>query len=99
MSDYRSVDKQIEKVLGVIPNQEAEMAGLLGTICFGKLDMLQGYWQMPLAAEAQEVFTIATLEGLFTPTHVPQGVLNAMAYFESVMTELLAGLNYEQGLG
>ena len=28
--------------------------------CNGKLDTLQKYWQMPLAAEAQEVFAIAT---------------------------------------
>ena len=55
--------------------------------------MLQGYWQMPLAAEAQEVFTIATREGLFTPMCMPQGVSNATVYFQGVMFELLAGLN------
>ena len=93
VNDYRSVNKQIEKVPGVIPNQEGEMAALWRATCFGKLDMLQGYWQMPLAAAAQEVFTTATLEGLFPPPRVPQGVLNATAYFQGVMTELLASLN------
>ena len=83
----RAVNKQIEKVPGIIPNQEVEMADFRGATCFGKLDMLLGYWQMPL------VFTIAISEGLFTPTHVPQGVLNATTYFQGVMTELLAGLN------
>ena len=48
---------------------------------------------MPLAAEAQKVFTIATLECLFTPMHVPQGILNATPFFQGVMTKLLAGLN------
>ena len=71
VSDYRALNKDIEKVSGVMPNQEAEMADLRGAACFGKLDILQGYWQMPLAAEAQEVSTIATPEGLFTPTRVP----------------------------
>ena len=47
---------------------------------------------MPLAADAQEIFTIATPEGLFTPTRVPQGVLNATGYFQGIMTGLLAGL-------
>ena len=69
------------------------MADLRGATCFGKLDILQGYWQIPLAAEDQEVFTIATPEGLFTPTRVPQGVLDARAYFQGVMTELLGALN------
>ena len=59
----------------VVPNQEAEMVDLRGEICFGKLDMLQEYRQTPLAVEAQDVFTLATPEGLF------QGVLNATAYF------------------
>ena len=49
VSDYRAVNKQSEKVPGVVPNHEAEMADLRGKTCFGKLDMLQGYgrcrWQ------------------------------------------------------
>ena len=48
---------------------------------------------MPLAAEAQKVFTIATPESLFTPTRIPEGILNATVYFQGVMTELLTGLN------
>ena len=37
MSDYRAVNEQIEKVLGAIPNQEAEMADLRGATFFGIL--------------------------------------------------------------
>ena len=55
--------------------------------------MLQGYWQMPLAPESQEMFTIAGPGGLYTPTRVPQGVLNATSYFQATMTSLLSGLN------
>ena len=62
------------------------MRELLGAKCFGKLDLLQGYWQMPLAPEEQEVFTIVTPDGLFTPIRVPQGVFNATSYFQGVMT-------------
>ena len=48
---------------------------------------------MPLAAQVQEVFAIATPEGLFTPTRVPQCVSNATGYFQGVMTGMLARLN------
>ena len=71
MSDYRAVNKQFEKVSDVMPNQKTEMIGLRGAKCFGKLDMLQQYWTMPLTAKAQEAFTISTPEGLSTPTRVP----------------------------
>ena len=64
-----------------------------GRHVLGSLTWCKYIWQMPLAAEAHEVFPIATPEGLFTSMRVPQGVLNATAYFQGVMTELLAGLN------
>ena len=48
---------------------------------------------MPLAPEAQEVFTIVTPDGLFTPTRVPQGVLNVTSYCQGVMTDFLRGLD------
>ena len=68
------------------------MVDLLSAHFFGKLDLLQGYWQMPLAEKAREIYTITTPLDLFTPTRVPQGVLNATTYFQSVMTELLVGI-------
>ena len=47
---------------------------------------------MPLAEEARDIFTITTPHGFFTPTHVPQGVLNATGYFQGGMTEHLVGI-------
>ena len=47
---------------------------------------------MPLSEEAQEIFTITTPFGMFTPKRVPQGVLNATSYFQGVMANLLEGL-------
>ena len=72
VSDYRTVHKQIEKVPGVMPNQEAEMIDLRGATCFVKLDMLQGYWQMPVAAEAREVITIAAPKVCLPPRVSPK---------------------------
>ena len=44
MRHYRAVSKQIEKVPGVMLNQEAGMVDLRRATYFGKLDVLQGYW-------------------------------------------------------
>ena len=60
-----------------MPNQGAETTDLRRVTCFGKLDMLQGYWQAPLATKAQEVFTVTTPEGLIILTRAVQGVLKA----------------------
>eukprot|EP00903_Cladosiphon_okamuranus_P015275 g14116.t1 len=93
VSDFRAVNKVVEKNPGVMPNLEASMQRLGKATCYGSLDMLQGYWQMPLAPASQEIFTIVGPGGLYTPTRVPQGVLNATSYFQSTMTTLLEGLN------
>ena len=61
------------------------MVDLLSARFFGELDLLQGYWQMLLAEEAREIFTTTSPLGLFTPTRVPQGVLNATAYFQGCL--------------
>ena len=56
VSDYKAVNEQVEKSPGVMPNQEADMVDLLSARFFGKLDLLQGYWQMPLAEEARDFY-------------------------------------------
>ena len=92
VSGYKAVREQVEKSPGVMPIQEADMVNLLSARFFGKLDLFQGNWQMPWVEEALEIFTIATPLDSFTPTRVPQGVLNAAAFFQGVMTELLVGI-------
>ena len=46
------------------------------------VDMLNGYWQVPLTEDAQEMLTMVTPERLFNPHRVLPGVLNATGYFQ-----------------
>ena len=87
---YQAVNELVERFSGLMPSQEG-MRQLLGALCFGKLDLVQGYGQMSLALEAQEVLTIVTSESLFTPTRVPQGLSNATTFFRGVLTDILRG--------
>ena len=68
VSDFRAATQRVEKVSGVMPNQEANMATLSEANFFGSLYLFQGYWQCSLALDAQEIFTIATPGGLYTST-------------------------------
>ena len=45
VSDFRAANQQVEKVPGVMPNQEASMAKLSEAGFCGSLDLLQDYWQ------------------------------------------------------
>ena len=56
------------------------------------VDLDQGYWQMPLGANPQEIFTFVTQKGLYTPTRMPQGVTNATSYFQGTLERTLGDL-------
>ena len=92
VADYRANNQQIEQAAMSIPRLEELGYFLRGVGAFYTLDMIQGYSQAPLHETAQEMFTMVTTGGLFTPTRVPQRVLNATAYFQAIMSEVLEGL-------
>lgn len=46
----------MEKSPAVMSFHEAEMGDFLGAVCFDKLNLLHGYWQMPVAPEAHKGF-------------------------------------------
>lgn len=53
LGNNQEVNVQVEKSPGDMLIHEAHMGELVGTICFGKLDLLNWYWQMSLAPQAQ----------------------------------------------
>eukprot|EP00903_Cladosiphon_okamuranus_P015655 g14457.t1 len=93
VADFRPVNARVDQVPAVMPNPEASISKLSETKFYVSLDMLQGNWLLPLALEAQEIFTISTPDGLYTPTRVPQGILNVTSFFQATMTQELDGLN------
>ena len=74
-----------------MPNLKDKASLFTGATAWCKLDMLQGYWQVPLSEDAQEMFTMVTPEGLFTPRRVPPGVLTSTGYFQATMGDVLDG--------
>lgn len=63
-----------------------------GAAALCTLDTVQGYWQMPLHESARELFTMVTTGELYTPTQVPQWVLDATIYFQVTTSEVLTPL-------
>lgn len=75
------------------------MAKLRGAKYFGKLDMLQRYWQCPPAEEVQEIFTITNPTSKYTPQRVLQEVRNAVGYIQETVMEILDDLDCEVRVG
>ncbi len=50
-------------------------------------DFLQGYWQIMLDENDQEYFSFITPFGVFTPTRLPQGSVDAPLYFQGCLQQ------------
>ena len=71
---------------------EEQASAFAGAALFMTVDLKQGYWQMPLAANSQELFTFVTQRCLYTPRRMPPGVTNATSYFQGTLERTLGHL-------
>ena len=60
--------------------------------CVTKLDLLNGYWQVPRTARAKVISSFVTPGGLFSYSVMPFGLRNTPATFQRLMNKVLAGL-------
>ena len=65
---------------------------------FTTLDLLCGYWQVPLDADAQEKLTFTTRSGLWEWKAFPFGLTSAPATFQRLMEQVLGGLHWKTAL-
>lgn len=57
-----------------------------------KLDLLKGYWQVPLTTRASEISAFATPDTFLQYKVLPFGLKNAPATFQRLMNKLLANV-------
>lgn len=83
--DYSAVNAATVPDPFPIPQLQFLGARLTSKAYFIFVDMLKSFWQIPLHADTQEVFTFVTEQGTFKPTCMPQGCSNATSYFQGTM--------------
>ena len=85
--DYRKVSKFDAYPM---PNVQ-EILDKVGPAKFiSTLDLAQGYWRVPMAADSQEVTAFTTPYGLLEFTVMPFGLHNAPTTFQRTMNEVLS---------
>lgn len=65
------------------PNIESEIGDLRTSLCFPSIDLVSGYWQLPLAEKSQKLHTFMTTKEYFMPIRTLQGSRNSGANFQS----------------
>ncbi|GMF35861.1 unnamed protein product [Phytophthora fragariaefolia] len=73
-----------------MPILEAAFEQLRGSSRYFPLDFLRGFWQLAMTVWSQEIYFILTEEGVITPTRVPMGGTNSVAYVQSTVQEMFA---------
>jgi hypothetical protein len=61
---------------------------------FSSLDMVKGFWQIPLDYESREKTSFTTVFGQYQFKRLPFGLATSPAAFQSIMNLALAGLNW-----
>jgi hypothetical protein len=92
--DQRYPNSQAEQISWPMPNMEDELASLAGSKYFFTLDLMQGYWQLPLHEDSQECQSIITPDGVYTPTRVQHGTNNATVHMQSSMEDLMHDIRH-----
>jgi Reverse transcriptase (RNA-dependent DNA polymerase) len=79
--DLRRTNSQTEPMVSSMPNLQYLFQTLQGSKVFAKIDLCHAYWQLALDRICQEIFSIQTPLGIYTPTRLLQGSTNAGNYF------------------
>ncbi|GMF57839.1 unnamed protein product [Phytophthora fragariaefolia] len=88
----RSVNERTEPMPWLMPVLEVVVGELEGSKVFFVLDWFWGYWQLPLHPDSQELYSFVTHRGIYTPTRVPMGATDAVAYCQGVVEEIFGDL-------
>ena len=90
--DFRKVNAQIKFDAFPMPRLMDCVDQVGKATYISKIDLLKGYWQVPLTPLAQEVYSFATSDGLFSFNVVPFGSKNSPACFQRLMSKVLRGI-------
>ncbi|KAK4329210.1 hypothetical protein Pmani_000438 [Petrolisthes manimaculis] len=95
-TDYRAVNKVTISDSFPLPHLD-DLLDTIGTSQFvRKIDLLRGYYQVPLTPRAKKISACVTSEGLWQYRYMPFGLKNAPATFQRMMNQVTSGLEGTQ---
>ena len=97
-ADYRSLNSVSRRDFYPLPRIDDVLDRLAGAKWFGSIDLLSGYYQVPVAEKDAEKTAFVTPDGLFEFTRMPQGVQNGASCFQRLMDRVLRQLKWSMCL-
>ena len=91
-TDYRKVNSVTKTDSYPIPRIDDCIDRIGNAKWITKIDLLKGYWGVPLTKRAKEISAFVTPDGLYQYTVTPFGMKNSGATFQRMMNACLRGL-------
>ena len=92
--DYRKVNAVSKTDSFPIPRLEDCIDRVGNSAFVSKIDLLKGYWQVPMTDRAKEISAFATPDGQCQCKVMPFGMKNAPATFQRLTNQVIAGLDH-----
>ena len=93
--DYRRLNAVTVQDAHPLPRIDESLEALSGSVYFSTLDLMSGYWQVPLDEDAKDKAAFCTREGLWRWKVLPFGLTAAPATFQRMMEKVLHGLHWK----
>jgi len=98
VADCRYVHSRVIPTAGFLVILEFMLQHLAGAYCFGSRDAFKRFWKFSYAKANEEVYSLITHMGIYTPTRLIQGGTDSVHAFQSGMMEVFTDLVYEKVL-
>ena len=90
--DPTDLNKNIMREHTHLPTEDETLSSITNAKVFSKLDLKNGYWQLPLDTESSYLTTFNTPFGRYRFTRLPFGLCSANEIFQKRMTQLFDSL-------
>jgi len=93
--DTRYPSSQLVAIAGCLPILEVILQHLKLALVFSSLDAFKGFKRFPLDVDCQEIYTLLTDIGIFTPKRIVQGSTDSAHAFQAGMYESIDSLLFQ----